>query len=88
MFTVRSLASTVVQVQGTGTKAGIVNPGKTLAAPSGPAGAMEQVWRISPQSLRQGAGGDNQRSLDACPAAFGGRGCFASAQAITTTTTG
>ena len=88
VFTVRSPASTVVQVQGTGAIAGIVDPGKTLAAPPGPAGAMQQLWQITPVTEAEVPVATISVASMRAPAAFGGRGCFASAQAITTTATG
>ena len=88
VFTVGSVASTVVQVQGTGTRAGIVNPGKTLAAPPGPDGAMQQVWQVTPVlEGRVPVARISVASMPA-PAGLGGKGCFASAQAMTTTTIG
>ena len=88
VFTVRSPASTVVVVRGTGTVARLVDPGETLAAPPGPDGAMQQVWQITPVTEAEVPVATISVASMPSPAAFGGKGCFVSAQGTTSRATG
>ncbi len=84
-FTVRARASAVVVVHGTGTVAGLIDPGRTLAARPEPVAAMEQVWQVTPVTEAEVRVATITVASMPAPAAFGGKGCFASALAVTST---